>query len=119
MRATLNPFDILDGTDDRVFFYLDSLARKVLKKGGPKICEPPAHVWEKQELSFTAVSAFANPYTDVVMWVDLSGPGFQKRIYGFWDSDRSFRVRLVATAPGTWTWRLFSVRRAKAPCAQM
>ena len=63
------------------------------------------HVWEKQELTFTAARDYANPYTDVVVWVDLSGPGFNKRVYGFWDGGRTFRVRLVATAPGQWNWR--------------
>ena len=63
-----------------------------------------AHVWEKQELTFTSTASFANPYTDAVVWVDLSGPGFKKRVYGFWDGGRTFRVRLVATAPGIWTW---------------
>src|SRR5215469_5341457 len=64
-----------------------------------------AHIWEKQELVFTSARTYPNPYTDVVVWVDLSGPGFQKRVYGFWDGGRTFRVRLVATAPGNWTWR--------------
>jgi hypothetical protein len=64
----------------------------------------PVHVWEKQELTFTAERAYANPYTDATVWVDLSGPGFAKRIYGFWDGGRIYRVRLMATAPGTWTW---------------
>ncbi len=62
------------------------------------------HVWEKHELSFTADRTFSNPYTDVVVWVDLTGPGFHKRVYGFWDGGNTFRVRLVATAPGTWHW---------------
>lgn len=64
-----------------------------------------AHVWEKQEITLQASKAFANPYTDVVVWIDLTGPGFQKRVYGFWDGERTFRVRFVATAPGRWTWR--------------
>src|SRR5215831_7725439 len=63
------------------------------------------HVWEKQELTFTASREFPNAYTDVTVWVDLTGPGFQKRVYGFWDGARTFRVRVVATAPGTWRWR--------------
>lgn len=63
------------------------------------------HVWEKQELTFTSTRAFANPYTDVIVWVDLSGPNFNKRVYGFWDGGQTFRVRLVATEPGTWKWR--------------
>ena len=64
-----------------------------------------SHVWEKQELTFTAAGSYQNPYTEVVVWVDLSGPNFQKRIYGFWDGGRTFRVRLVATEPGTWNWQ--------------
>ena len=58
------------------------------------------HVWEKQELTFTAARSFANPYTEVTVWVDLPGPAFKKRVYGFWDGERTFRVRVVATAPG-------------------
>jgi hypothetical protein len=66
---------------------------------------PRVHVWEKQEVTLTAARSFVNPYTDVVVWLDLAGPGFHKRIYGFWDGGNTFRVRLLATAPGRWTWR--------------
>ena len=65
----------------------------------------PAHVWEKQEIALTSARSFANPYTDATVWVDLSGPGFHKRVYGFWDGGQTFRVRVLATAPGNWTWR--------------
>ena len=65
----------------------------------------PVHVWEKQELAFTAVRTDSNPYTDITVWVDLTGPNFHKRVYGFWDGGQTFRVRVLATAPGTWTWR--------------
>lgn len=64
----------------------------------------PIHVWQKQELTFHAARAPANPYTGMTVWVDLSGPGFHKRVYGFWDGGSTFRVRLVATAPGLWRW---------------
>ena len=63
------------------------------------------HVWEKQEITLTAERAFANPYTDVIVWVDLTGPDFKKRVYGFWDGDKIFRVRVVAMEPGAWTWQ--------------
>lgn len=62
------------------------------------------HVWEKQELTLTAENSYDNPYTDVTVWVDLSGPGFNKRIYGFWDGGQTFHLRLVATQEGEWTW---------------
>ncbi len=64
----------------------------------------PVHVWEKQELIFKASGKYANAYTDVDVWVDLKGPGFDRRVYGFWDGANVFKVRLVATAPGDWTW---------------
>jgi hypothetical protein len=66
--------------------------------------DAPVHVWEKQELTFAASRDYANPYTDVVVWVDLAGPDFKKRVYGFWDGGKTFRVRLVATQPGKWSW---------------
>ena len=65
----------------------------------------PVHVWEKQELTFTAARTIVNPYTEITIWVDLTGPSFKKRVYGFWDGERTFKVRLVATEPGLWNWR--------------
>ncbi len=64
----------------------------------------PVHVWGKQELTFSAANSYKNPYADVIVWVDLKGPGFAKRIYGFWDGGQTFHLRLLATAPGEWTW---------------
>jgi hypothetical protein len=64
----------------------------------------PVHVWEKQELILTSTHSYSNGYVDVVVWVDLVGPDFHKRVYGFWDGGRTFRVRLLATAPGEWSW---------------
>jgi hypothetical protein len=64
-----------------------------------------AHVWEKQELTFTAAQTFTNAYTQVMVWVDLAGPNFNKPVYGFWDGGQDFRVRLIANEPGLWTWK--------------
>jgi hypothetical protein len=62
------------------------------------------HVWEKVEISLPAEEVYSNPYADVVVWVDLEGPGFAKRVYGFWNGGNVFVVRVLATAPGTWRW---------------
>ena len=67
-------------------------------------CAAPIHPWEKQELTFRSATRFANPYTDANVWVDLDGPGFHQRVYGFWDGGNTFKVRLVAIAPGEWRW---------------
>ena len=68
------------------------------------------HVWEVQEISLATARAYANPYVDVACWGDLEGPGFQRRVHGFWDGGRIFKVRVVATQPGEWSWRVGSNR---------
>jgi hypothetical protein len=64
----------------------------------------PVHVWEKHEITLQAQNAYQNPYTEVDVWVDLSGPNFHKRVYGFWNGGKTFRVRVLATTPGEWSW---------------
>jgi hypothetical protein len=88
---------------------MQSLAAKIFRIVFPLIATSiagcaPVHIWQKQELTFTSARSFGNPYTDVSVWVDLKGPGFNKRIYGFWDGGRTFKVRVMGTAPGTWNW---------------
>ncbi|WP_417580729.1 DUF4038 domain-containing protein [Pelagibacterium sp.] len=61
-------------------------------------------VWTKLDLVFTATKTFENAYADVLVWVDLEGPGFSRRVYGFWDGGDKWIVRVLATAPGEWRW---------------
>ncbi len=68
------------------------------------LAQSTIHVWEMKELAFTSEHAYDNPYTDVDLWIELSGPGFNKKVYGFWDGGDTFKVRLVATQPGVWKW---------------
>ncbi len=63
------------------------------------------HVWEKVEITLHAQKSYENQYKEVEVWVDLKGPGFDRRCWGFWDGDNVFRVRVLATAPGTWRWQ--------------
>jgi hypothetical protein len=63
------------------------------------------HVWDLQEITFAAARDYANPYADVDLWIELEGPGFAKRVHGFWDGGHTWKVRFVATAPGEWKWR--------------
>jgi hypothetical protein len=62
------------------------------------------HVWEMQEITLSSSVTYDNYYTDVTCWVDLKGPDFSKRIYGFWDGGNTFRFRVVATGSGRWEW---------------
>jgi hypothetical protein len=68
------------------------------------LAAPAVHVYDRVEITLTAARERRNPYTDVEVWVDLKGPGFGKRCYGYWDGGRTFRVRVTSTAPGAWTW---------------
>lgn len=72
------------------------------------------HVWETQEITFEAARDYANPYAEVDCWIELEGPGFARRVRGFWDGGRTFKVRFVATASGEWRWRSGSNQPADA-----
>ena len=73
-------------------------------------------VWEVQEITLASARDHANPYVDVECWVELEGPDFRRRVYGFWDGGRIFKVRIVATRPGDWTWRVGSNRADDQGC---
>jgi hypothetical protein len=60
--------------------------------------------WEKQEIILKAENEYCNPYMDVDVWVDLKGPGFDKRVYGFWNGGNEFVVRIVAISGGSWQY---------------
>ena len=66
--------------------------------------EAVIHMWDVHEIVLHAKNNYNNPYTDVTVWAQLKGPGFDKRVYGFWDGGDTWRIRVTATAPGTWTY---------------
>jgi len=63
------------------------------------------HVWEKVEVKLNAVKTYDNPYTEVIVWVELEGPEFRKRCYGFWNGGNEYIVRILANKAGHWSWR--------------
>ena len=62
-------------------------------------------VWEKVEITLHSQHSYSDPYNEIDVYVDLEGPGFSKRCYGFWDGDNIFRVRILANVEGKWAWR--------------
>lgn len=66
--------------------------------------QPKVHVWEMKEIKLTCEKTYNNYYTDVTCWVELKGPEFSKRVYGFWDGGNNYVVRIVATKAGEWQW---------------
>jgi len=66
---------------------------------------PTVHVWEMVEVALTAARDYPNPYVEADVWVDLEGPDGARRVTGFWDGGRDFRIRILAPQPGLWRWR--------------
>src|SRR5512141_1440444 len=90
----------------RLLAFVLLLAAPILASPGRStLARGEVHVWELQEVALRAAQPHANPYSEVVCWIDLEGPGFARRVYGFWDGGSTFRVRFVATAAGEWRWR--------------
>jgi hypothetical protein len=67
--------------------------------------EKKMHTWEMYEITLQSDKEYNNPYTEVTCWVELEGPGFSKRVYGFWDGGNVFKIRVVATEPGNWNYK--------------
>lgn len=70
-------------------------------------CPPPATGrWQQTEWTFTAERDYANPYTEIDLHLDFTGPDGQTlRRPAFWNGGRDWRVRFAAPTPGAWTWR--------------
>jgi Domain of unknown function (DUF5060) len=57
------------------------------------------------DVVLSASASFPNPMQDVDLTAVLSGPNGQELIVpGFWDGDRTFRIRVTLTAPGAWSY---------------
>ena len=89
---------ILTGYIIAVFFSVVSIRAQTSEN------DSLVHVWEVKEIELNCTWEHDNYYTEVCCWVDLKGPDFNKRVYGFWDGDNHFKVRIVATKPGEWSW---------------
>ena len=81
-------------------------------------CTPPtsevsvtaAPQWQEVALTFTAANTYDNPYTDVDMFAEFSGPeGQMLRRPAFWDGGQNWKIRFAAPlAGGEWTWQTFA-----------
>ncbi len=62
--------------------------------------------WTVFETEFTSPITYANPFWDVELRVQFTGPnGEQQTVDGFWDGGAVWRVRFSPTASGTWHWQ--------------
>ena len=61
------------------------------------------------EIPLASTKSYDNPYTDVVLDVELTGPDRHAiRIPGFWDGGKNWKIRFAPPKVGSWTWRTFS-----------
>jgi hypothetical protein len=89
--------------------------RRAPVRDGVRRRETALHPWEPVELVFRG-SPTADPYGDVPprpgadrlvgTFTAVDGPAAGQRLdlVGFWDGDRTWRIRFAAPAPGTWAW---------------
>jgi len=65
-----------------------------------------AEQWKPVELTFTSAQDYSNPYTDVSLSVEFTGPNHvQVHRPAFWDGGRIWRARFAPLIVGQWTWR--------------
>jgi hypothetical protein len=67
--------------------------------------------WSVYEISLTASGNSSNYYTDpnASVIAKFSGPGgVTKRVSGFWDGGKSFKIRFTPEVEGTWTYQTSS-----------
>lgn len=66
---------------------------------------PAVSQWRPYQLVFTAATSYDNPYTDVIVTAEFSGPNGQvMTVGGFWNGGSEFVVRFTPPAPGDWSY---------------
>ena len=62
--------------------------------------------WAKYEPAFQSDKSYENPIYDVDQFKStfISPSGREKIIHGFWDGDKTWRVRFMPDEIGTWTF---------------
>ena len=73
---------------------------------GRPAAEPTVQQWTTHEIRLESRETYANPYTDVEVWVDfVSDAGARLVRPAFWDGDRVWKVRFAPPDAGhRWTW---------------
>jgi Domain of unknown function (DUF5605)/Domain of unknown function (DUF5060)/Protein of unknown function (DUF4038) len=67
--------------------------------------------WGRVEVEL-AGPAHGNPFVDVELVAEVTGPGPARRVPGFYDGDGTYRIRLLADDLGEWSWRTISNARS-------
>jgi len=67
------------------------------------------HVWGEEELTFNARMHIRTHIWMSIIWVNLTGARFNKRIYGFWDGAGLFIFALLQYSPAHGIWKSGSI----------
>ena len=64
-------------------------------------------IWHKYEIAFTSDREYDNPVYDVNAFtiVFTSATGREKKVNGFWDGERDWKVRFMPDEIGEWSWQ--------------
>ena len=66
----------------------------------------PVEKWTRFEQSFTSSKNYDNPAQQIKLKVEFTSPGGNKRrLFGFWDGGRMWRVRFSPDEQGEWTYK--------------
>ncbi|MHC4674324.1 MAG: apiosidase-like domain-containing protein [Planctomycetota bacterium] len=66
--------------------------------------------YSEYEVVLVADADYPNPYLDVTLSATFNGPGQTIIMSGFWDGGRLYKIRMLPTVTGTWTWTTSSNR---------
>ena len=64
--------------------------------------------FREHEISLLTDKSHANPYLDVTLSAVFKGPSQTIKLNGFWDGGKLFKIRMLPTEPGKWTWTVSS-----------
>ena len=62
----------------------------------------------EREITLTTTNKYKNPYKEVTLSATFTGPTETITMNGFWDGGGQFKIRMMPTEPGTWTWKTSS-----------
>jgi hypothetical protein len=67
--------------------------------------DPVVPKWGRFEHTFESAAKYENPLQEAALSVFFLSPdGQTNRAYGFWDGDKTWRVRFSPNLPGKWNW---------------
>lgn len=68
--------------------------------------EAQVQVWQKWTKVFKSEKQYSNPYADLTVKAEFSGPDNLKYIVnGYWTGDSNYAISFSFPKPGNWTWK--------------